>query len=141
MQEKIRVGFAESCTGGAISSTFIRFPGASRYMIASVVAYADDAKELLCGVRREALQKYGAVSKEVALEMAEGIFRQLCLDLAVSVTGLFGPGGGSTAKPVGTVYVAIRRKEGGSVHELPIPSGLTRSGYFRETVRQTIGLL
>ena len=98
---------AESCTGGLVAERLTRVPGASAVFVCGVVVYSNRLKSALLGVDRELLDSVGAVSEEVALAMAEGARRHLGSDVAVSLTGIAGPAGGSPEKPVGTVHVAV----------------------------------
>jgi nicotinamide-nucleotide amidase len=98
---------AESCTGGTIASKFTAMAGASVYFMAGVVSYSNEAKHDILGVSWESLNTYGAVSEQVAREMAEGVRRISNADYAIATTGIAGPGGGSEAKPVGTVWMAV----------------------------------
>ena len=97
---------AESCTGGFLASRITNVPGASRYFECGVITYSDRAKQDWLGVSSKTLKEFGAVSSEVAIEMAQGILERSGADYALSVTGIAGPGGGSLAKPVGTVFIA-----------------------------------
>jgi nicotinamide-nucleotide amidase len=101
------LGLAESCTGGLIAHRLTEVPGSSTYLDHGVVTYSNKAKQELLGVSPLLLQKYGAVSAQVAEAMAKGIRTKSHVDLGVSVTGIAGPGGGSAKKPVGLVYMAI----------------------------------
>lgn len=101
------VGFAESCTGGLLSSELTKIPGVSSVFKGSIVCYANEVKERLLGVDPVTLQKFGAVSKEVAIQMVMGAKRSLSVDVAASITGIAGPDGGSAMKPVGTVFIAV----------------------------------
>ena len=103
----LTLALAESCTGGLISSRITDVAGSSDYFKMGFVTYSNEAKEEFLGVPREILEAKGAVSSEVALKMAEGARRTARADIAVSVTGIAGPGGGSDEKPVGTVYMAL----------------------------------
>ncbi len=103
----LTVATAESCTGGLVAHLITEVPGSSAYLRGGIVAYADDVKRSSLGVTREVLAAYGAVSAQVALAMAEGVRLALGTDLGVAVTGVAGPDGGSEAKPVGLVYVAV----------------------------------
>lgn len=98
---------AESCTGGVIASRFTAMPGASAYFRCGVVAYSNDAKHDVLGVDSETIARCGAVSEEVARQMAEGARRIGGADYAVATTGIAGPAGGSARKPVGTVWIAV----------------------------------
>ena len=101
------VSVAESCTGGLLGKMLTDIPGSSRYFWGGVLTYSNEAKQKLLGVKEETLQKYGAVSRETALEMAWGVKRLSGTDLGVSITGIAGPEGGSKEKPVGLVYMAV----------------------------------
>ena len=106
-ERKQTLALAESCTGGGIANRITNIPGASAVLLASLVTYANEAKQKFVGVRAETLAANGAVSEAVAREMAEGARRETGADYALSVTGIAGPGGGSDAKPVGTVFMAL----------------------------------
>ena len=103
----MNISVAESCTGGILASTLIGVPGVSDIFKEGIVSYSNEAKVKRLGVKKETLDKYGAVSKETAQEMVLG----LDSDIALSTTGIAGPGGGSTDKPVGLVYIGIRIKD------------------------------
>ena len=103
--EKLAV--AESCTGGTIAAKFTAMAGASAYFMAGVVSYSNEAKHDILGVSWDSLNAYGAVSEQVAREMAEGVRRVSKADYAIATTGIAGPGGGSKEKPVGTVWMAV----------------------------------
>lgn len=103
----LSLAIAESCTGGAIASKFTAMAGASKYFLAGVVSYSNEAKRDILGVRMEDIERYGAISEEVARQMAEGVRRVSGADYAIATTGIAGPTGGSEAKPVGTVWMAI----------------------------------
>jgi PncC family amidohydrolase len=98
---------AESCTGGLVAHAITEVPGSSRYFRGGFVTYADDVKGDLLGVPAELLAAHGAVSAQVARAMAEGARRRLGADLALAVTGIAGPDGGTAEKPVGLTYVAV----------------------------------
>lgn len=108
----VTVACAESCTGGYIAHLITARPGASAYFLGGVVAYANEVKKNVLGVRAEDLEKYGAVSEPVALQMAEGVRRVTGADYAVSTTGVAGPDGGTFEKPVGTVWIAVAGPNG-----------------------------
>jgi len=108
---KQTLAIAESCTGGGIANCITNVPGASAILLASLVTYANEAKQKFIGVKSETLAAHGAVSEAVAHEMAEGARRETGADYALSVTGIAGPGGGSEAKPVGTVFIGFASKD------------------------------
>jgi PncC family amidohydrolase len=112
------VAVAESCTGGRVLDALTDLPGASAYVAGGIIAYADAAKEALLGVPRAVLEAHGAVSAQVAVAMAEGVRARLAADVAVAVTGIAGPGGGTPAKPVGLAYVAAADAAGSAVRRL-----------------------
>jgi nicotinamide-nucleotide amidase len=105
--KQFTIATAESCTGGLVAERLTRVPGSSDYFAGSVVSYTNDAKARLLGVSEEALERYGAVSGEVAEAMARGVKERIGATIAVSVTGTAGPGGGTDAVPVGTVYIGL----------------------------------
>ena len=111
-ERTLRLALAESCTGGLIGNRITDVPGSSGYFLGGVVAYAYEAKVALLGVSWDTLNTKGAVSRETALEMAHGARGILNADIAVSVTGIAGPGGGTPEKPVGTAWVGLVAKEG-----------------------------
>ncbi|MBI2346335.1 MAG: nicotinamide-nucleotide amidohydrolase family protein [Deltaproteobacteria bacterium] len=101
------IAVAESCTGGHFADQLTNVPGASGWFVGGVVAYSNAVKTLWLGVPEELLQRHGAVSAEVAGAMAEGVRRSAGTTLGLAVTGIAGPSGGTPAKPVGTVYIAL----------------------------------
>jgi nicotinamide-nucleotide amidase len=101
------VSTAESCTGGTISALFTSIPGSSEYFLGSVTSYANSVKTGVLGVPEEIIEKYGAVSSECVAAMAEGVRRITGSDFSVATSGIAGPGGGSEAKPVGTVWIGV----------------------------------
>ena len=106
-QRGLTLATAESCTGGAIASRFTAMPGASAYFLCGVVSYSNASKHDVLGVDPAAIARYGAVSEEVAREMARGARRIAGADYAIATTGIAGPAGGSAEKPVGTVWIAV----------------------------------
>lgn len=108
----LKVATAESCTGGGVAEAITRTAGSSAWFDRGFVAYANEAKVDLLGVRQETLGSHGAVSEAVAREMALGALHQSDADLAVAVTGVAGPGGGTATKPVGLVWFAWATLDG-----------------------------
>ena len=115
------IATAESLTGGLIAERMTRVPGSSDYFIGSVVTYTNEAKTRMLGVDAEALERHGPVSGEVAESMARGIKERSGATIGLSVTGIAGPGGGSDAVPVGTVYVGLADDVGSSNKRLILP--------------------
>jgi nicotinamide-nucleotide amidase len=122
----VRVAVAESCTGGLIAEKITDVPGSSAYFLGGVVAYADAAKHALLGVPEALLAQHGAVSDAVARAMAEGARARFAADLAVATTGISGPGGGSEAKPVGLVHLALADARGTHSDRFVFPLDRTR---------------
>lgn len=106
-EKNLTLSFAESCTGGLASKLMTDIPGSSDYTKLNLVTYADEAKISMLGVKAETLEKYGAVSKECAQEMVEGLSKISKSNINVSITGIAGPDGGTEEKPIGTIYVGI----------------------------------
>ena len=111
----VRMATAESCTGGLLAKTITDIPGASAHYAGGVVAYSNDVKVRHLGVDPASLEEHGAVSRVVALEMAAGAARRFRAGLAMAVTGIAGPGGGTPEKPVGTVWLAVALAGGRAV--------------------------
>jgi len=103
---------AESCTGGLVADRITNIPGASDYFVGAVVAYADSVKIHTLGVSPATIERCGVVSRETVLEMARGARTMLNVDIAVSVSGIAGPGGGLPGKPVGTTWIGLAAKDG-----------------------------
>jgi PncC family amidohydrolase len=114
------VSVAESCTGGLVATTITDVPGSSGYFLGGVVSYADSAKVALLGVPEAMLAAHGAVSAQVAVAMAAGAQARFGAALAVSITGVAGPDGGSEAKPVGLTYVGLAAGAGVEVRRLQL---------------------
>jgi nicotinamide-nucleotide amidase len=106
-KQKRTLALAESCTGGLIANQITNVPGASKVFSGGIVAYINEAKEKFLGVRSATLKKSGAVSENVAKEMAEGARKKFGTDFAIAVTGIAGPTGGTKSKPVGTVFIGL----------------------------------
>ena len=104
---RLTLAVAESCTGGHLANLITNVPGASAVLLAGVVSYSNEAKQDFLGVSPETLAAHGAVSAEVAREMAEGARQRTGATYGLALTGIAGPSGGTAAKPVGTVFVAL----------------------------------
>lgn len=108
----LTIGVAESCTGGLVGSMLTSVPGSSEYLLLDAVVYSNASKTAVLGVSEETLRAYGAVSEETAAAMVRGMLRVSGADIAVAVTGVAGPGGGTDEKPVGTVWIGIGTRTG-----------------------------
>jgi PncC family amidohydrolase len=111
-EKQLRLAVAESCTGGLIASRITDVAGSSDYFEAGVVVYSNQAKQAFLSVPAESIEAHGAVSREVAEKMAEGVRAATGADIGLSVTGIAGPTGGSPEKPVGTVYIGLASQAG-----------------------------
>lgn len=111
VKNKKTLSTAESCTGGYIAHLITTVPGSSDYFKGSVVAYANDVKKNMLGVREQTLQQHGAVSEQTVIEMLRGVTVEMKSDYGIAVTGIAGPGGGTPDKPVGTVWIAAGTSE------------------------------
>jgi nicotinamide-nucleotide amidase len=111
-KRRLKLATAESCTGGWIAQTVTSVPGSSAWFDRGFVTYSNEAKQELLGVRSRTLSRHGAVSRETANEMAAGALARSRAQVSIAVTGVAGPGGGTKAKPVGTVCVAWARRRG-----------------------------
>ena len=105
-RRKVDVATAESCTGGGVATAITRISGSAKYFERGFVTYTNIAKKEMLGVNEETLKAHGAVSEEVAIEMARGALKHSHADVSVAITGIAGPTGGSRMKPVGTVHFA-----------------------------------
>lgn len=138
-QRGMTMAAAESCTGGMISAAVTDIPGSSGVFGYGIVTYSNEAKQKLLGVSGETLRDFGAVSPQTAAEMAAGLKRVSCADVAVSVTGIAGPGGGSDEKPVGLVYMGLAHGD-----RLDIKKNLfhgSRDEIRRQTVETALNFL
>lgn len=139
LSKEITIAVAESCTGGQLSAWFTHAAGASDTFLGGVVAYSNQLKVSLLGVSKATLSAYGAVSVDVAQEMAEAILQLSGADIGISTTGIAGPSGGTKEKPVGLVYIGIATRMGTSVTECRFSGD--RSSVQQQAVQKAITLL
>lgn len=132
---------AESCTGGLISKTLTDVAGCSDVVVGGVVSYSNEVKEKVLGVKGQTLERYGAVSEETAREMCIGAARLCGADVAVSVTGIAGPGGGSDEKPVGTVCFGLYVKGEVETTTKHFDPALSRAEIREETLFYALELI
>jgi nicotinamide-nucleotide amidase len=132
LERRLTVAVAESCTGGLVAAAITEVPGSSGYFVGGIVSYSNAAKETLLDVPRTLLEAHGAVSPEVAVAMAMGARARFGSDLAVSVTGVAGPDGGTVEKPVGLVYLGAAT-QGGTRHQQLQPD---HAGQDRAAIRE-----
>jgi PncC family amidohydrolase len=132
-------GTAESCTGGLVAHLITEVPGSSEYFIGGLVTYSNQVKTTLVSVQSDVIDAHGAVSAQVAKAMAEGARQRLAVDVAVAVTGVAGPDGGTVAKPVGLTYVAVADPAGDGVRRFVWDSD--RAGNKRLSAAAALGLV
>ena len=138
--KKLTIATAESCTGGLIAGALTEIAGSSDVVERGFVTYSNRAKTEMLGVPAALIEQHGAVSAEVARAMAAGALAHAPVDLAVAVTGIAGPGGGSAEKPVGLVHFAVARRGGAVTNEHHVCPG-ERSGIRQATVLRALELL
>lgn len=107
VEKNLKIAVAESCTGGMVSASLINYAGISSVFMEGLITYSNEAKMERLGVKKETLDKFGAVSEETAIEMAQGVCKKFNTNVGVSTTGVAGPGGGTDEKPVGLVYIGV----------------------------------
>lgn len=139
-REQLMIATAESCTGGLIAGLLTEIAGSSAYVERGFVTYSNAAKSELLGVPAELIERDGAVSESVVRAMVEGALAHSHADVAVAVTGVAGPGGGTAEKPVGLVHIAAKWRERSLCHECLELGDIGRDRVRLETVRQAIHL-
>ncbi len=107
IKENLTLAVCESCTGGMLGSIITSLSGSSKYFKGGIIAYSNEVKDKIVGVKNHTLKKFGAVSRETAREMAQGVRRRLGSDIGIGITGIAGPTGGTKEKPVGLVYISV----------------------------------
>jgi nicotinamide-nucleotide amidase len=140
-RKQLRIATAESCTGGLIAATLTEIPGSSDVVERGFVTYSNDAKQAMLGVPSATLGQFGAVSRETAEAMATGALANSPAELAISVTGIAGPGGGTAGKPVGLVHFAAASKRGGLIHRERRFGDIGRSQVRHASVIEALAML
>ena len=140
-KNKIKVAVAESCTGGLISYNLTKIPGASKFFMMGIVSYSNISKLDLLKVRQKTLTKYGAVSPEICKEMCNNLLKISKTNIAISVTGIAGPDGGTKKKPIGLVYVGICSKNKIEIKKFNFGKKLSRINIQNLTLKKTIKLI
>src|SRR5689334_3929995 len=137
----LKLAAAESCTGGLLAATLTEIPGSSDVLDRGFVTYSNQAKQEMLGVSPATLARHGAVSRETAEAMAQGALAHAPVDLAVSITGIAGPGGGTAAKPVGLVHLAAIARGGRLMHHERRYGDIGRADIRRAAVLEAIAML
>jgi nicotinamide-nucleotide amidase len=140
-QRRVKIATAESCTGGLIAALFTEFAGSSKVFERGFVTYSNNSKAEMLGVAGDVLADYGAVSEPVARLMAEGALEASRANLAIAVTGIAGPGGGTPMKPVGTVHIACARENKAMMHEMLLLGDIGRYEVRMATVEAALNMI
>ena len=140
-KKKIKEAVAESCTGGLISYNLTKTPGASKYFMMGVVSYSNKSKIDFLKVKQKTLTKFGAVSAETCKEMCKNLLKTSKTNIAISVTGIAGPDGGTKKKPIGLVYVGVCSKKKLEIIKFSFNKKLSRINIQYQTLIKTIELI
>jgi nicotinamide-nucleotide amidase len=140
-QRKLKIAAAESCTGGLVAATLTEIAGSSDVVERGFVTYSNEAKQAMLGVPPATLERFGAVSRETAEAMAKGALAHAPVDLAVSITGIAGPGGATAGKPVGLVHFAAAGRGGHLIHHERRYGDVGRTEVRRASVAQALTML
>ncbi|HTB00886.1 MAG TPA: CinA family protein [Bradyrhizobium sp.] len=138
---KLTIATAESCTGGLVAGALTDIPGSSDVIDRGFVTYSNDAKRAMLGVKASTLESFGAVSKETAIAMAVGALERAGVDLAVSITGIAGPGGATPGKPVGLVHLAVASRDGRIINRECRFGAIGRSAVRQRSVVEALRML
>lgn len=140
-QARLRICTAESCTGGLVAALLTDIAGSSKVFDRGFVTYSNNAKAEMLGVAGDVLADYGAVSEPIARMMAEGALEASRANIAVSITGIAGPGGGTPMKPVGTVHIACARENRAVIHEMLQLGDIGREAIRMASVETALNLI
>jgi nicotinamide-nucleotide amidase len=141
IERKLTIATAESCTGGLVAGALTDVPGSSAVLDRGFVTYSNKAKQEMLGVPVETLKEYGEVSRQTAEAMAQSALEKAKTDLAVAITGIAGPGGGSAEKPVGLVHFAAASRNGTSMHAAMRYGDIGRAEVRHKSVLQALRML
>ena len=139
-KKKLKISFAESCTGGLLSSTITSISGASKIFSLGLVAYSNQSKIKVLKVPKKTIRKYGAVSEQVCLAMVKNVSKIGKTNMSVSITGIAGPSGGTKKKPVGLIYIGIKKNNKIEIKKY-LFKNKGRSYIQRATVNKCLGLI
>ena len=137
--KNLSLSTAESCTGGGIAALITSVPGSSEYFNGGIVAYSNEVKMSLLHVSADTLEKHGAVNRETVTEMAKGAMKTLKTDCAVATSGIAGPGGGTSGKPVGTIWIAAAYKS--EIVTMKQEGDCGRAGNVQKAIQNALLLL
>jgi PncC family amidohydrolase len=140
-KKKLKISIAESCSGGLISYNLTKLPGSSKYFIMGVVCYSNESKIKFLKVKKKTLLKYGAVSMETCKQMCENLLKISKSNIAVSITGIAGPGGGTVKKPIGLVYIGIATKQTIKINKFIYDKKLSRNNIQKETLKSKLKII
>jgi PncC family amidohydrolase len=140
-KKNIKISVAESCSGGLISYNLTKLPGSSKYFILGVICYSNESKIKFLKIKKETLLKYGAVSVETCKQMCNNLLKISKSNIAISITGIAGPDGGSIQKPIGLVYIGIASEKKIEIKKFLYSKKLSRINIQQETLKSTIKLI
>ena len=140
-KRKIKISVAESCSGGLISYNLTKLPGSSKYFIMGIICYSNESKIKFLKVKKETLLKYGAVSVETCKQMCKNLLKVSKSNIAISITGIAGPDGGSIQKPIGLVYIGIASEKKIQIKKFLYSKKLSRINIQQEALKSTIKLI
>ena len=140
-KKKIKISVAESCSGGLISYNLTTLPSSSKYFIMGVICYSNASKIKFLKVKKETFLKYGAVSVETCKQMCKNLLKISKSNIAISITGIAGPDGGSIQKPIGLVYIGIASEKKIEIKKFLYSKKLSRINIQQETLKSTIKLI
>ncbi|MFM7498922.1 MAG: CinA family protein [Candidatus Fonsibacter sp.] len=140
-KKKLKISIAESCSGGLISYNLTKLPGSSQYFKMGVVCYSNESKIKFLKVKKKKLLKYGAVSMEICKQMCKNLLKISKSNIAVSITGIAGPGGSTVKKPVGLVYIGIASKKKIEINKFIYNKKLSRVNIQKKALKSTLKII